>query len=100
MRCAKCGTDNRKTAKFCAQCGAGLSAVSSKAAASPAAPEPAREAPVHFWRPDWKWHGKVLGAIYASLVVIYFVLSAFLSRVPEPFKLRDIPKEMTPWLQR
>lgn len=53
-----------------------------------------------FWRPDWKWHLRALGIIYAGLVVVYFALSAFLSRVPEPYRMRDIPKEMTPWLDR
>jgi hypothetical protein len=56
--------------------------------------------PPEFWRPDWRWHAKALLGIYVFLAVAYFALSAFLSRVPEPHRMRDIPKEMTPWLKR
>ncbi len=50
------------------------------------------------WFPDARWHLKTLGIIYALLVVVYFGVSALLSRLPKPYQLRAIPPEMTPWL--
>jgi hypothetical protein len=50
------------------------------------------------WNPSWKWHAKTLGIIYVCLVVVYFAVSYLLSRVPPPYKLREVPKELTPWL--
>jgi len=104
MRCPKCGIDNRRRSKFCRECGIPLQQGSSSAfqTSSPAGDsrhEPP-EVPPSFWRPDWRWHLRALLFIYIFLVVVYFALSLFLSKVPEPFKMRDIPKEMTPWLKR
>lgn len=52
------------------------------------------------WRPTWKWHAKVLAAIYVFLAVFYVVVDRWLSRLPEPYRLRDVPQEMTPWLKK
>lgn len=52
------------------------------------------------WRPTWKWHFKVLLGVYIFLGVAYFAISAFLSRLPEPYRLREIPAEITPWLHK
>jgi len=105
MKCAKCGTENKKASKFCSQCGAGLSAGGAPAPGAKAAAvakfDAARpDTAVPFWKPDWRWHLKTLGLVYAALVVVYFVLSNFLAKVPEPHRMRDIPKEMTPWLKK
>ena len=57
-------------------------------------------APVEpMWRPTWKWHLRVLAGIYVALTGVYFAVSAFLSRVPPPYRLREIPKEITPWMK-
>jgi hypothetical protein len=101
MKCPKCHADNRRAARFCGQCGAPLAP--GAPVVKPAAltrPDAARtETPVTFWTPNWRWHLKALLAIYSLLVVVYFAVSAFLSKVPEPHRMRDIPKEMTPWLK-
>jgi hypothetical protein len=52
------------------------------------------------WVPTWKWHVRTLGIIYVCLTVAYFLISMFLSRVPPPYKLREIPKDLTPWLHK
>ncbi len=106
MKCPKCGFDNRRTSKFCSECGAGLSSAAASEPAKPSAPKaapregPRADAPVSFWKPDWRWHLKALLAIYIVLVVVYVAVSQFLSRVPEPYRMRDVPPEMTPWLKR
>lgn len=81
MKCLVCQTDNKENVKNCRKCGTDLQL------------EP-------LWRPSWKWHGTVLGVIYAGLVVAYFAISAFLSKIPEPYRLRDVPPELTPWLKK
>lgn len=79
-KCIVCQTDNKDEAKVCRKCGGNL------------AIEP-------LWRPSWKWHLKTLGIIYVILVVAYFSISHFLGNVvPEPYKMRQIPKDITPWL--
>lgn len=80
MKCKKCGTENKDTVKTCKKCGASLVAV-----------EP-------IWRPTWKWHLRALLTIYLFLTVVYFAVSLLLSRAPEPYRLRERPKEITPWL--
>ncbi|HRY29357.1 MAG TPA: zinc ribbon domain-containing protein [Elusimicrobiota bacterium] len=106
MKCPKCGIENKNNAKFCNDCGAPLSSSSAKGAKiAPAAPprDFAGRSDLstdNFWKPDWRWHAKALLVIYVSLTVIYFVLSLVLSKVPEPYRMRDIPKEMTPWLKQ
>lgn len=81
MKCALCQFDNKDDAGTCRKCGADL-----------------RLEPL--WKPDWRWHARALAVIYVSLTVLYFVISHFLSRVPEPYRLRDIPKDITPWISR
>ena len=79
MKCVSCGQDNKDSAKACRKCGRELNV------------PPA-------WFPDWRWHLRTLGIIYACLVVLYFGVSAALSSLPRPYHLRKIPLEMTPWL--
>lgn len=52
------------------------------------------------WRPSWMWHLKVLAGIYLFLTVFYFAADHWLSRLPQPYRLRDVPMEMTPWLKK
>ena len=52
------------------------------------------------WLPDAAWHLKTLGIIYTILTIIYFSVSAGLSKLPKPYHLRSIPVEMTPWLAK
>lgn len=81
MKCFLCGADNKDDAKGCRKCGGPLNV------------EP-------LWRPTWRWHLKVLGFIYVCLIVAYFAISQFLSRIPEPYRMRDIPSDVTPWLKK
>lgn len=81
MKCVVCQTENKETAKICRKCGVDLNV-----------------APM--WKPTWKWHFKVLGIIYGLLIVAYVGISYFLSRVPSPYRLRDIPDEVRPWLKK
>lgn len=60
-------------------------------------PPPAPTAPL--WRPTWAWHAKTLAVIYLVLTIAYFAIDRFLSHLPEPYRLRDVPPEMTPWLK-
>jgi predicted amidophosphoribosyltransferase len=80
MICPSCQTDNKDKTNLCKKCGANLT--------PPAA-----------WRPTWQWHAKALASIYLILIVLYFAISAILSRVPEPYRMRSIPKDITPWLK-
>ncbi|PIU18150.1 MAG: hypothetical protein COT18_10990 [Elusimicrobia bacterium CG08_land_8_20_14_0_20_59_10] len=79
MKCINCGQDNRQNIKLCKKCGANLSM------------PPA-------WFPDWKWHLKTLSWIYLSLIAGFFLVSYLLHKLPPPYDQREIPKEMTPWL--
>lgn len=81
MKCLSCGQDNKETSKACKKCGRSL-------AVAPA------------WFPDWKWHARALGIIYAVLTCVYFGVSFALRKLPEPYHIRTIPPEMTPWLKR
>ena len=82
MKCVACQTENKDGSKVCRKCGLDLN-----------------QPP--FWNPTWSWHLKVLGVIYGILIVAYFGISYFLGRVvPEPYKMRIIPKDVTPWLQK
>lgn len=80
MNCVSCGFDNKQEAKACKKCGVDLNI------------EP-------LWRPSWKWHAKTLGIIYVVLIIAYFAITSFLSNIPEPYRMREIPKEVTPWLK-
>lgn len=81
MRCPNCAQENKDTAKACKKCGRDM-------AVPPA------------WFPDWRWHARTLGLIYASLLVLYVGVSFALRRLPKPYDIRRIPPEMTPWLER
>jgi hypothetical protein len=102
MKCPKCSVDNKSTSKFCSACGTAL--VPAKGArletAKPAPRAMAEEPGELFWTPTARWHLVSLAAIYAGLIAVYFALSLFLSKVPDPYRLRDIPQEVTPWLKR
>jgi hypothetical protein len=76
-----CGQENKDSAKTCKKCSRDLSV------------PPA-------WFPDFRWHLKTLGIIYAVLVVFYFAVSFALKKLPKPYHIRQIPVEMTPWLRR
>jgi hypothetical protein len=80
MRCLNCGQENKDTAKACKKCDRDLTLP-----------------PV--WFPDWRWHVRTLAAIYAILIVVFFAAKYLLRRLPPPYDIRDIPPEMTPWLQ-
>lgn len=79
MKCLNCHQENKDSALVCKKCGRDLSV------------PPA-------WFPDWKWHARALGVIYACVIVVYFVVSFVLRRLPPPYQIREIPPEMTPWL--
>ena len=80
MKCALCQADNKDQAQVCRKCGANLQV------------EP-------IWHPTWKWHLKALSVIFVTLIAAYFAISQFLSRVPKPYRMRDVPKDITPWLK-
>ena len=80
MKCLNCGQDNKETAKACKKCGRDLTL------------PPA-------WFPDWRWHVRTLAIIYSALIVLFFTAKFVLRRLPQPYNLRDIPAEMTPWLK-
>ena len=75
IECKNCGGMNKPDAKFCKKCGREL-------------------AEIIPWKPTWKWHLKVLIIIYVTLVAVFFLLNWLLA----PY-LRDIPKDITPWLR-
>lgn len=75
MKCPQCQCDNKENAKNCKKCGTDLAAVP-------------------LWQPTWRWHLTTLAIIYVALVVLYFALNILL----KPY-LRQIPKDITPWLK-
>lgn len=79
MKCINCGQDNRATLRYCKKCGSDLTL------------PPA-------WFPGWKWHLKTLSWIYLSLIGGFFLVSYLLHKLPPPYHQREIPPEMTPWL--
>ena len=82
MKCIACQTENKEGVNSCKKCGANLQA------------EP-------LWKPTWQWHLKVLGIIYVVLIVAYFSISHFLGKVvSEPYRMRHVPIEVTPWLKK
>lgn len=81
MKCLNCGQENKDAARACKKCGRDL-------AVPPA------------WFPDWKWHARTLGIIYTGVTLLYIAASWALKRLPEPYHIRRIAPEMTPWLQR
>lgn len=52
------------------------------------------------WSPSWRWHARALLGIFLFLAVFYFVVDRMLSRLPEPYRLRVPPQEVTPWLKK
>jgi phosphotransferase system glucose/maltose/N-acetylglucosamine-specific IIC component len=60
MKCYNCNLENKDTAKFCKGCNANLTYVP--------------------WQPSWRWHLKVLGIIYAVVIVLFFVARFFLNK--------------------
>jgi hypothetical protein len=52
------------------------------------------------WTPTWAWHLKTLATIYVVLSILYFAISHFLSRVPKPYRMREVPQEITPWIKK
>ena len=81
MKCPNCEQENKQSSGDCRKCGRDLSI------------PPA-------WFPDWRWHARALGLIYTVLVILYFGISFGLSKMPEPYHLRKLPAELTPWLNR
>jgi antibiotic biosynthesis monooxygenase (ABM) superfamily enzyme len=75
MKCPKCQSENKDGVKTCKKCGTDLS-----------------QPPL--WKPTWQWHLRVLGVIYVVLIVVFFALNSLL----KPY-LRQIPKDITPWLK-
>lgn len=80
MKCPKCKTENKDTAKFCKKCKFKFEEI---------------QPVVQIWQPSWKWHLKTLGIIYLVLIIIFFTLNFLL----KPY-MREIPKEITPWLEK
>ncbi|OIO09994.1 MAG: hypothetical protein AUJ52_05540 [Elusimicrobia bacterium CG1_02_63_36] len=80
MKCPNCAQENKEAAEACRKCGRDLSI------------PPA-------WFPDWRWHARALSVIYTVLVIAYFTVSFALRKMPEPFHIRKLPPEITPWLK-
>ncbi|MDD4004462.1 MAG: hypothetical protein PHW69_04580, partial [Elusimicrobiaceae bacterium] len=81
MKCPDCGYEHTSGGKQCRKCGRDLMLP-----------------PV--WFPGWKWHVKTLAWIYLVLIALFFfVLNPYLHKLKPPYFLRDIPAEITPWLQ-
>ena len=74
MKCPKCQHENKENVKLCKKCGIEL------------------KMPL-VWKPTLRWHLTTLAIIYTSLIVIFFSLNIIL----KPY-LRQIPKNITPWL--
>ncbi|MDT8286111.1 MAG: hypothetical protein RQ748_03285 [Elusimicrobiales bacterium] len=79
MKCPNCAQENKSSTRFCKKCGRDLTLP-----------------PV--WFPDWRWHLRTLSWIFLALIGFFFTASHLLHRLPPPYAQRDIPKEMTPWL--
>ncbi|MCL2144928.1 MAG: hypothetical protein FWH43_05510 [Endomicrobia bacterium] len=47
------------------------------------------------WKPAYKWMGITAGAILFFLVIMFFVLNIVL----KPY-MRELPSEITPWLDK
>ncbi|MCX5782485.1 MAG: zinc ribbon domain-containing protein [Elusimicrobia bacterium] len=75
MKCPKCQAENKDYVKNCKKCGYDFTIVP-------------------LWQPTWKWHLKTLSIVYSVLIILFF----FLNIVLKPY-LRQIPKDITPWLK-
>ncbi|MFA5139494.1 MAG: zinc-ribbon domain-containing protein [Elusimicrobiota bacterium] len=80
MKCPNCSQENKDTAKVCKKCGRDLTM------------PPA-------WFPDWRWHTRTLAVIYLCVTVFYLATTFALRQLPKPYDIRQIPPELTPWLQ-
>ena len=49
----------------------------------------------YVWQPNLKWFLKVLITMYILITIVFFVVNFLL----KPY-MRDIPKEITPWLNK
>ena len=79
--CIACQSENKEDANVCKKCGVDM-----------------KMGPL--WHPTWSWHLKTLGIVYVVLAIAYFSLSHFLGEViPEPYKMRNVSKDVTPWLK-
>lgn len=76
MKCPNCDTENKPEAKVCKKCGQSLVIT-----------------PV--WKPSWFWHIKVLAIIYVVLIALFFLLNHIL----KPY-MRELPKEIVPWIEK
>ncbi|OIO74606.1 MAG: hypothetical protein AUJ85_05220 [Elusimicrobia bacterium CG1_02_37_114] len=76
MKCPKCNAENKNDAKICKKCGTQIIV------------EP-------LWKPSWKWHVKTLAIIYVFLIILFFLLNWLL----KPY-MRQLPKDVTPWLNK
>ena len=76
MKCQNCQIENKDGLKNCKKCNAPL-------------------IQIVLWKPSWKWHVSVIVAIYAVLLVAFFTLNIAL----KPY-MRQIPKDITPWLDK
>ena len=47
------------------------------------------------WQPNLKWFLKVLITMYVLIIIAFFTINFLL----KPY-MRDIPKEITPWLNK
>ena len=47
------------------------------------------------WQPNLKWFLKVLITMYILIIIVFFTVNFLL----KPY-MRDIPKEITPWLNK
>lgn len=81
MKCPNCAQENKESAIACRKCDRDLTMPPS-------------------WFPDWKWHARTLGIIYACVIALYLVATVVLKQLPEPYNLREIPAELTPWLNK
>lgn len=95
MKCPKCNVDNRDKAKFCSECGFNLRNIKEKTKKQSENKVDSENLELPLWRPTWKWHLKTLSIIYAALLIIFFMLNILL----KPY-LRQIPKDITPWLNK
>lgn len=76
MKCSKCSTENKDGLKICKKCSTPL-------------------IQVNLWKPSWKWHVSALVIIFSILLVAFFTLNVVL----KPY-MRQIPKDITPWLDK
>jgi hypothetical protein len=74
IKCPTCSAENKDQAKACRKCGVNLQL------------QP-------LWRPTWAWHGRTLAIVYAIVIVVFFIVRAWL----KPY-VRQLPPDITPWM--